>query len=126
MKGMIVGVVAVVAIALFGATAQAGQAPAVAKGPQSAALLKTVKVTAKEFKFTLSSKSARRGLVIFKVTNTGALQHDFQIKGQKTKLLSHGQSATLRVTFIKKGNYPYKCTVAGHAAAGMKGVFAIS
>ena len=126
MKRMIVGAVAVAVIAVFGATAQAGRAPAVATAPQHAALVKTVTVSAKEFKFTLSSKSAKRGVVIFKVTNAGSLQHDFQIKGRKTKLLSHGQSATLRVSFLRKGNYPYKCTVAGHAAAGMKGVFVIS
>jgi uncharacterized cupredoxin-like copper-binding protein len=118
--------VAVVAIALFGATVQAGRAPAVAKTPQSTALLETVKVTAKEFKFILSSKSAKRGVVVFKVTSAGALTHDFQIKCRKTKLLSYGRSDTLRVTFARKGSYPYKCTVAGHEAAGMKGVFVIN
>jgi uncharacterized cupredoxin-like copper-binding protein len=126
MKRMMVGVVAVAAIGFYGATALAGRAPAVANAPQKAALLKTVKVTAKDLSFTLSTKSAKRGVVVFKVTNAGALKHDFQIKGRKTKLLSHGQSNTLRVTFLKKGKYPYKCTVPGHAAAGMKGVFTIT
>ena len=126
MKRMMVGVVAVAAIAFYGATAQAGRAPAAANAPQKAALLKTVKVTAKEFKFVMSSKTAKRGIVVFKVTNAGALQHDFQIKGRKTKLLSHGKSDTLRVTFARKGAYPFKCTVPGHAAAGMKGVFTIT
>jgi uncharacterized cupredoxin-like copper-binding protein len=123
---MMVGVVAVAAIGFYGATAQAGWAPAAANAPQKAALIKTVKVTAKDLSFTLSAKSAKRGVVVFKVTNAGALKHDFQIKGRKTKLLSHGQSDTLRVTFLKKGKFPYKCTVSGHAAAGMKGVFTIS
>jgi uncharacterized cupredoxin-like copper-binding protein len=125
MKRIIVGTVAVAAIAFFGANAQAGREPAVAKAPQKAALLANVKVTAKDLSFTLSTKSARRGVVVFKVTNAGALQHDFQIKGRTTKLLSHGQSATLRLTFLRKGKYPYKCTVPGHAAGGMKGVFVI-
>jgi uncharacterized cupredoxin-like copper-binding protein len=125
-KRIMVGTGAVAAVALFGATAQAGQAPAVAKAPQKAALLKTVKVTAKEFKFVLSSKSAKRGVVVFKVQNVGALKHDFQISGRKTKLLSHGQSNTLRVTFLRKGSYPYKCTVPGHDKLGMKGVFVVS
>ena len=125
MKRIIVGTVALAAIAFSGAAARAGQTPAVAKAPQKAALLANVKVTAKDLSFTLSTKSAKRGVVVFKVTNAGALQHDFQIKGRKTRLLSHGQSATLRVTFLRKGNYPYKCTVPGHAAGGMKGVFAI-
>src|SRR6187401_1448995 len=104
MKRIMVGAVAVAAIAFFGATAQAGRAPAAAKAPQKAALLKTVTVTAKEFKFILSSKSAKRGVVLFKVKNVGALQHDFQISGRKTKLLTHGQSNTLRVTFLRKGS----------------------
>jgi uncharacterized cupredoxin-like copper-binding protein len=126
MRRMIVGAVVIAGVALFGATAQAGRQPVVAKAPQTSALIKRVNVTAKEFKFTLSAKSAKRGVVIFKVTNAGALQHDFQIKGRKTRLLSHGQSATLRVSFVRKGSYPYTCTVAGHAAAGMKGVFTIT
>ena len=126
MRQMVVGAVATAVIAFFGAPAQGGRQPAVARAPHNAALLKTVKVTAKEFKFILSTKKAKRGVVVFKVTNVGALQHDFQIKGRKTRLLSHGKSVTLRVTFLRKGRYPYKCTVAGHAAAGMKGVFTIS
>jgi iron uptake system component EfeO len=120
MKKLVVAVLAIVAIAMFGATAQG------AKAPESAALLKNVNVTAKDLSFTLSAKTAKRGIVVFKVTNQGALKHDFQIKGRKTKLLSRGQSATLRITFLRKGHYPYKCTVAGHAAGGMKGVFTIT
>jgi uncharacterized cupredoxin-like copper-binding protein len=93
---------------------------------QSAALLARVNVAASEFKFVLSKKTARRGVVVFKVKNVGKINHDFEIKGRKTRLLSPGQSATLRVTFLRKGSYPYKCTVPGHAAAGMKGVFKIT
>lgn len=115
----------VAAIGAGGASAQRAQ-PAGAQVGEKSTLLATVKVTAKEFKFTLSAKTAKRGVVVFKVTNVGALQHDFEISGRKTKLLSHGQSDTLRVTFLRKGTYPYKCTVPGHAAQGMKGVFAIT
>jgi uncharacterized cupredoxin-like copper-binding protein len=91
-----------------------------------AALFATVNVTEKEYKITLSKKTAKRGLVVFKVKNVGALQHGFQIKGRKTRLISPGQTATLRVTFLRKGHYPYKCFVTGHAALGMKGVFTIT
>ena len=90
------------------------------------ALFTTVNVTEKEYKITLSKKTARRGLVVFKVKNIGHLQHSFQIKGRKTRLISPGKSATLRVTFLRKGHYPYKCFVTGHAALGMKGVFTIT
>jgi uncharacterized cupredoxin-like copper-binding protein len=102
------------------------QAPASAHAAHRAALVTKIKVTAKDIKFKLSAKTAKRGIVVFKVTNVGALKHDFRIKGRTTKKLSHGQSATLRVTFLRKGRYPYKCTVDGHAAAGMKGVFTIT
>ena len=78
-----------------------------------------------EFKFTLSAKSGKSGIVIFKVTNKGKLSHDFSIGGRKTPLISPGKSNTLRVT-LKKGSFPYKCTVPGHAAAGMKGVFKVT
>jgi uncharacterized cupredoxin-like copper-binding protein len=36
-----------------------------------------------------------------------------------------GGSATLTVT-LKRGSYPYLCTVPGHAAQGMKGTFRVS
>jgi uncharacterized cupredoxin-like copper-binding protein len=114
------------AIVPAGASAQASARPARAQSGEKAALLARVTVKASEFKFVLSKKTARRGVVVFKVTNVGKIKHDFDIKGRKTRLLSHGQSATLRVTFLRKGHYPYKCTVPGHAAAGMKGVFTIT
>ncbi len=82
----------------------------------------TVKVAASEFKFVLSTKTAHAGPVVFLVTNKGKLAHDFKIAGKKTPLLKPGKTATLFVT-LKKGLYPYKCTVAGHAAAGMRGTF---
>jgi uncharacterized cupredoxin-like copper-binding protein len=123
MKRMLTAVLTVAVVAVGSATAQAGRQPSTAHG---AKLLARVNVAASEFKFVLSKKTAKRGVVVFRVTNVGSIQHDFQIKGRKTRLLSHGQSATLRVTFLRKGHYPYKCTVAGHAAAGMKGVFTIT
>jgi uncharacterized cupredoxin-like copper-binding protein len=75
--------------------------------------------------FTLTKKTAPKGVVSFKVTNKGALKHDFKINGKKTVLLAPGKSVTLKVTFTKAGRYPYLCTVPGHAQAGMKGVFVV-
>ena len=126
MKAMMIGGLAAAAFAAAGPAAQAGRQPATAHAPTRATLLARVNVAASEFKFVLSKKTAKRGVVVFHVTNAGAVQHDFKISGRKTKLLSHGQSATLRVTFLRKGHYSYSCTVPGHAAAGMKGVFTIT
>src|SRR3954471_4251282 len=123
MKRMLGAVLAVAVLAIGSATAQAGRQPSTANG---AKLLARINVGESEFKLVLSKKTAKRGVVTFKVTNVGAIPHDFEISGRKTRMLSHGQSATLRVTFVRKGHYGYKCTVAGHAAAGMKGVFTIT
>jgi uncharacterized cupredoxin-like copper-binding protein len=100
-----------------------------ATAQQSNTKVTTITVTAgkpTEFSFKLSKKTAPHGIVTFKVTNSGALPHDFKIGGKTTKSLTPGNSATLRVVFGKAGAYPYLCTVTGHAAAGMKGVFKVT
>ena len=100
------GVAAAASIAVAGATSAAS----------------TVNVTAgkpTEFHFRLSG-TATHGRVTFRVTNRGSVKHDFKIDGGKTKLIAPGKTRTLTVT-LKKGTYSYRCTVPGHAAAGMKG-----
>jgi uncharacterized cupredoxin-like copper-binding protein len=126
MKALSIGALASVAIASAAISAQASVRPTLTRNATATTLLKRVNVAASEFKFVLSAKTAKRGVVIFRVTNVGKIKHDFQIKGRKTRLLAHGQTARLRVVFVRKGHYPYKCTVPGHAAAGMKGVFTIT
>jgi uncharacterized cupredoxin-like copper-binding protein len=126
MKRILLVTASLAATTVPGASAQVGSQPVRPQNAESAALLARVSVAGSEFKFVLSKKTARRGVVVFKFKNVGKINHDFAIKGRKTRLLSPGQSATLRVTFLRKGSYPYKCTVPGHAAAGMKGVFKIT
>lgn len=118
MKRMLIVAAGAVAIAV-------SAAPALGSAQQTA-LFARVNVKASEFKFVLSKTTAKRGVVVFKVTNGGKISHDFKISGRKTRLISPGKSATLRVTFLRKGHYSYKCTVPGHAASGMKGVFTIT
>jgi plastocyanin len=115
-----------VALAVVAAVVGAGASSVIASQSQTQAT--TVKVKAGvggALKFGLSTKTAPAGTVKFVVTNVSSLPHDFSIAGKKTPLLSSkGKSATLTVK-LKKGKYPYKCTVAGHAAAGMKGTFTV-
>ena len=87
---------------------------------QSHAKMATVTVTAKEFKFVLSTKTVKAGTVMFKVKNAGKLPHDFKIGGKKTAMIGAGKTVTLTVK-LGKGSKPYLCTVPGHSAAGMKG-----
>ena len=101
----------------------------------------TITVTAgkpAEFGFKLSAKTVAHGAVTFAVTNGGAIPHTFKVcskatttaanscAGKGTPMLSGGQKATLKVTFLKAGTYEYLCTVTGHAAGGMKGLLKVT
>jgi len=110
-------------LALFVAAVSLAVAPIAA--PQSKTTSSTITVTMKEFKFTLSTKTVRHGSVTFKLVNKGALGHDFSISGHKSKTIAPHKSGTLTVT-LAKGLKPYKCTIDGHAAAGMKGTLKVT
>ena len=93
---------------------------------QASATATTVTVRGGEFFFKLSTKSiATPRKVTFVFKNVGHILHDFKINGKKTPLIKPGKTAKLTVSFKKKGAYHYLCTVPGHAAAGMKGVFTV-
>jgi len=113
LRGGLVGLVGVAALLV----------PALpANGQPGAAARTTVTVTAgkpSEFAFKLSKSVIPVGIVSFKVTNAGAIVHDFEIAGKKTVTLWPGQSQTITVNLSKAGSYEYLCTVTGHAAAGM-------
>jgi len=86
----------------------------------------TITVKGGEFFFRLTSKTlSKPGKVTFVFKNIGHVGHDFSINGKKTPIIQPGKTARLAITFKKKGRYAYKCTVPGHAAAGMKGVFTV-
>jgi uncharacterized cupredoxin-like copper-binding protein len=93
---------------------------------QTSATATSVQVNGGEFFFRLSTKSIKRpGKVTFVFKNIGHVRHDFKINGKKTPVIQPGKTATLGVTFKKNGKYRYLCTVPGHAAAGMRGVFTV-
>ena len=49
-----------------------------------------VKVTATEFKYVLSRKTAPKGTIVFTLVNKGKLPHDFKIAGKKTAKIAAG------------------------------------
>jgi uncharacterized cupredoxin-like copper-binding protein len=106
------------------ALAPAGLASATARPAHAAAT--TISVTGREFSFKLSKTSIPRPTTVtFSFHNAGTMQHDFRIGGKQTPLIGRGKTARLKITFHKKGRFSYLCTVPGHAAAGMKGVFTV-
>jgi uncharacterized cupredoxin-like copper-binding protein len=103
-------------------------------GPQAAgsgerggahAAATSVSVSGKEFKFTLSRRSAPHGSITFRFTNRGKIGHDFKIDGKKTRVIKPRKSASFTVR-LKRGRYRYICTVPGHASSGMKGTFRVT
>ena len=88
------------------------------RSPRARADPVTITVTARDYSFKLSAKTAPVGKVTFAVTNTGKKDHSFQIAGKKTAVLKPGKSAKLVVTFTKAGPFTYTSTVAGDAGKG--------
>jgi uncharacterized cupredoxin-like copper-binding protein len=124
MKQLTVSSICVLAGATIGALVSI---PMAASRPdkQATPTAATVQVKGSEFFFRLSTKSAAKpGKVMFVFRNFGHVLHDFSIHGEKTPLIGPGKTAKLVVT-LRKGKYPFLCTVPGHAAAGMKGVFTV-
>jgi cupredoxin-like protein len=112
---------------VFVAAVAAVGSPAVAHATQSAGLkTTTITVSTHNSRYVLSAKVAPRGVVIFKIANPALEPHDFSIKGRTSKLLTTGQSTTLRVTFLRKGRYSYKDTFDHHAQFGCRGGFKIT
>ena len=116
-----------VSVAAVAALGMAALRPASAHATHKAALVTTtIKVTTYNSSFHLSAKTAPRGVVIFEVTNGAVFGHDFSINGHTTRVLKKGESATLRVTFLKPGHYVYKDTVDHHVQWGDVGGFTIT
>jgi uncharacterized cupredoxin-like copper-binding protein len=137
--------VAVGLLAVFGTgTAPAALERAAAVNHSTSSKVNVITVIAgkpSELAFKLSKTSmVPTGTITFKVTNMGVAFHNFKVCtipvpgaagaknacfGKSTKLLKHGQSATLTVPFSLAGKYEFLCTVTGHAAAGMKGLLGV-
>jgi plastocyanin len=119
MKRIALGAAVIVAAAV---------AAAVALGGRDASTTTVTVVAGKpsEFGFTLTPATVARGTTVFEVVNRGKLRHNFSIVGKRTPVLLPGKKASVSVTFRKAGTFTYSSTVAGQAAAGMKGGFVVT
>ena len=115
-----------VALGTIGLTGSALVQSAGASARQTAVTPTAITVTATEFKFAVSKPTVATGTtVIFTVINKGKIAHNFVIAGTTTPSIAPGASAKLTVTFAKKGQIAFLCSLPGHAGAGMKGAFAV-
>jgi glucose/arabinose dehydrogenase len=111
-----------IAVSTAGIVAAAACAAAVAAAPKPV----TVRVDAKDFSFTLSRRTVPAGTTVrFAVRNRGNVPHDFVVAGKRTRVLARGRAQTITVRFPRRGRFTFLCSVAGHAKAGMKGVFSV-
>lgn len=113
MKLYSIAVLAALSLALIGATSAAAS--------ESATTATTVRVKATDFKFALSTKTVKHGRITFVIKNGSGALHNFAIAGHTSKTIGPGKTTRLTVT-LKRGRFPYRCTVDSHAELGMKGV----
>ena len=119
-------IVTLSALAAAGILAAAVLAPGGGASPAAAAATPTkVSVTASEFKFKLIGRwfppapSSSR-------SSTAARSAMTSESRKKTPTIAPGASAKLTVNLTKSGKVGFLCTLAGHAAAGMKGTLPVT
>ena len=124
--GIIAVVIAVLAaflsiFALGRALADTGGGQASGSSPQAA----PVEVELSEFAITPTALTVQAGGSIH-VVNSGAAEHDFAVEGgPATATLAAGAAADPEVT-LAAGSYAFRCTIPGHAEAGMTGTLQVT
>lgn len=121
----IFGVFAIVVAAFaVGLAARAVEdAKAAGSAPVSAAAA-TTEVSLEDFAIKPAEMEVAAGAVI-KITNHGAVPHDFAVGGLVSDMIDPGASGELDLAGLAPGSYPTRCQVPGHEAAGMKGTLVV-
>jgi plastocyanin len=89
-----------------------------------------VQVTAKEFYYTLSSRSVKAGPSIVEFVNYGEDPHDMRVKRvggthlYKTPILQSGDYYDLSVPLVP-GKYELWCSIANHRRLGMEAILIV-
>jgi plastocyanin len=107
-------------------------APASTFGPSGAPCSSprptTVNVTAFEFGFTISQSTVPCGLVTWVITDTGNLQHNFNVFdlfSSRGGFISPGETISAPQNLLP-GTYQYYCDFTGHIAFGMVGTIVVT
>jgi plastocyanin len=85
-----------------------------------------ITIDAFDIHFDVGDIKTTAGPLKVTLVNKGALEHTFRIQDTDFELKAKaGETKTGTVT-LEKGTYDYDCTIAGHAAQGMKGKIEVS
>jgi len=98
--------------------------------PAASFVAGAIKVAASEYKFGPSTSSAKAGDVTFEVTNSGTVDHEFEIEQDgktvdEVEGLTPGTTRQLTVT-LAAGQYTSICKLGGHDQLGMKGTLTVT
>lgn len=78
--------------------------------------------------YTFKNAQAPPGALTINSKNASTVQHNIAVQGNGVNelgpVVSGGGTSTIKVD-VKAGEYPFLCTVPGHAAAGMKGTLTV-
>ncbi|HEY8703585.1 MAG TPA: hypothetical protein VIL98_02435 [Gaiellaceae bacterium] len=112
-----------IAVGVVVALALAGAAVGALAG-RSSVRKTTVRVTEREYRISLSTKSLPAGPVLLVVHNAGRVAHRLSISGPglsaaTTPTIQPGATRSLRVT-LGGGSFKLWCPLGSHAASGMK------
>lgn len=104
---------------------------ALAAAAAAAPTATTLKISADpkgKMAFDRSALRARPGVVTISMRNPVVVPHNVAIRGNGVrrlgKVVLKGGTSTVTAT-LKRGRYTFFCSVAGHEAAGMKGVLTV-
>lgn len=122
--------IALLAVGLAGVLAACGGGNTATSGPPASLPAGTVVIEARSYAFTPSTLSVPAGDVAFRISNTSAEEHEFEIlQGEaliaEVKGIAGGQSKDLSAT-LAAGEYQFKCLLNGHDQLGMTGTLTVT
>lgn len=131
-RRLVVGLVAVTALAACGDTGNAvNGGPGNGRGGASASSGSTVEFKETEYSLAPDSLKLAPGTYTFKVQNVGQFPHDIHVAAASdgteiggSTVVTAGQSATFTVT-LKAGTYTLWCAVDAHRSLGMVGTLTV-
>jgi uncharacterized cupredoxin-like copper-binding protein len=119
-------VLAILALAACGSSSDSSDSgtTAPASGGQA------ISIGESEYKLDPSSVNVdHAGMVTFKVTNNGQIDHALEVEGQgveeETETIEPGETAELTVDLSKEGSYEIYCPIDGHRDQGMEGTLTV-